>query len=855
MSKLFSKLKISDTPISDLTIPEEKILHNQTQLAFLTKMGFIYGSVMIKYVKESDRYKKDPSYKRSWKNQTKSFYDPSCNGIYTKTGKISNCFVIDIDDLDNPESKIIMDMCKCICALICKTKRGYHYYFIYDPDITNGQYQEFGFDIRSDGGLIYCPPGYYTDENGNIIKYEYIISPEDYKLTPMSDDLKSYLLELIAEHEKPKKVEKEQVDEKEDEQVKVHKKSNIDEQMVKKLIENPSTNYPDPLDTTYVSEILKNDVTYNQILKDALFDCVSNLDPKRNDNYESWFKLGGALSKFGPYGLALWKEFSKQYKSYNEKEIDNKVKTFDESIGPKLGSLLYWLKIDNQPFYDTYRQKYEDLLNYTNSIKDVECLELDYFYNNEDIGYVTMYHNKFKHDLVYCIGTSTYYLFNDTSRLWEEITTDEVICHFMTNMKIIIAPLVEYYRTMAKSSTDKDKAKQFEKMALKIEHTPEFCKSSKASSMIPVIRSYFRSKQFASSINNIPDAIPVKNGVLNLRTGELRERTKFDYFTFELNTEWKGVDYPINDIEKFINDIMLNDGKMITYLQKLLGYSITGYTNLQKFVILWGSGGNGKGILQNLLMMLMGNYYRQVGNDVIIDTGKTSNPGSASPHLMHLLGARLAFVDESGLGAKLNETFVKTVTGGSSINARPLYGKVITFKPTFHLFLLTNNKPEINVDESTKRRVVLIPFLAEFRGPPEYDKDNPRHKPKDDNVEAMLLTKLDQLLTWIVRGSIKYFNEGLGEVPQEVANATKEYMNENDEIGNFINDVCDKVKNGYVYHSALFDKFKEQTKSNISSKIFTQMMKAKGYPQSRRKDGTIFAGLIFKANNDNDLDQ
>lgn len=219
---------------------------------------------------------------------------------------------------------------------------------------------------------------------------------------------------------------------------------------------------------------------------------------------------------------------------------------------------------------------------------------------------------------------------------------------------------------------------------------------------------------------------------------------------------------------------------------------------------------------------------------------------------MHLLGARLAFVDESGLGAKLNETFVKTVTGGSSINARPLYGKVITFKPTFHLFLLTNNKPEINVDESTKRRVVLIPFLAEFRGPIEYDKENPRHKLKNDNIEATLLTKLDQLLTWIVRGSIKYFNEGLGDVPQKVANATKEYMNENDEIGNFLDDVCDKIKTGYVYHSALFDKFKEHTNSNISSKIFTQMMKAKGYPQSRRKNGTIFSGLVFKANNDNE---
>lgn len=829
---------MEDLDKAEITKYDENYLHDKKQIEFLSLMGFIYGSIDINYIKKGDAYKKQLIYKKKWKTQIKSFYDPSCNGVYVKTGKISNCFVIDIDDFNKEETNIIMEMCNDNCALICKTKRGFHYYFLYDDNILNGQYQEFGFDIRSDGGLINCPPSYYKNENNEIIKYKYIISPKNNKLTKLTDNLKSYLLKLISIHNGH------------GEHNKKEKNSNS---VIRKIIKDPVLNDIYTLDTKYVDDILKNNISFKKNLANALFDCISNLDPKRNNNYESWFKLGCALSKFGSYGVSLWKQFSKQYSNYDENEINLKIKTFNDEIGPKLGSLLYWLKIDNKLFYDEYCQKYKELLNHINANKDIEIVELEINYNNDDLGYITLYHDKFKDDLVYCNEINNYYLFNYVTKLWDEITTDEVICHFMTKMKLIITPLIEHYKTISNSSNDKEIRKKFEKLASKVEHTPEFCKSSKALTMIPLIRSYFRDKQFANKINNIPDMIPVKNGVVNLRTGEFRERYKFDYFTFELNINWKGLDYSTIDIKKFIDDIMLDNENMVNYLQKLLGYSITGYTNLQKFVILWGNGGNGKGILQNLLMSLMGNYYRQVSNDVIIESGKGSNPNSASPHLMHLLGARLAFVDESGLGAKLNETFVKNVTGGSNINARPLYGKMITFKPTFHLFLLTNNKPEINVDDSTKRRVILIPFLAEFREASDCNKNNPRHKQKNDNIEALLMSNLDQLLTWIVQGSIKYFNEGLGELPKEIINATNEYMNENDELGNFLNNVCDKCENGYVYHSSLFDKFKKQTDSNISSKVFTQMMKTKGYLQSRKKDGTIFNGLIFKINN-NELD-
>ena len=391
-------------------------------------------------------------------------------------------------------------------------------------------------------------------------------------------------------------------------------------------------------------------------------------------------------------------------------------------------------------------------------------------YFKKDTGYINIYYNKFKFDLV-CISQQqlySYYLFNKKTRLWENKTRNDIQIHFMDNMKIIIEPLVQFYQKKSNEcANNADQKKFLDKIALDIKYKDEFYKASKSKCLISLIESEFYNDKFMINLNNNKDLLPVKKGVIDLTTGEYRKRTKMDYFSFELNVEWKGLDYNISDINKFFDDIMLNNKNMICYLQKLLGYAISGYVNEQKLIIWWGNGGNSKGVLQNLLNKLIGQYYRQLTSDVIMET-KKSTAGGASPHLMQLLGSRLAFVDESQMGGKLNESVVKNITGGSDITARPLYCNTITFQPTFQLFLLTNHKPEINVNQSIERRLVLIPFLAEFKNPDKFDANNKYHRIGDKDIEIKLMKNLDQLLVWLVNGSVKYFKDGLGEVPKEI---------------------------------------------------------------------------------------
>ena len=301
---------------------------------------------------------------------------------------------------------------------------------------------------------------------------------------------------------------------------------------------------------------------------------------------------------------------------------------------------------------------------------------------------------------------------------------------------------------------------------------------------------------------------------------------------------------------------MLDDSEMVNYLQKLLGYSITGSVREQKFVVLWGLGANGKGCLQNVLSKLLGNYYRQVTNDIIIEKGK-SQSGAASPHIMQLFNTRVAFVDESDSGDKLNEGVVKNITGGSKITARPLYGDIIEFNPTHHIFLLTNHKPEISSSKSLKRRLILIPFIAEFMDEHEYDKNNKLHKLKDKNKEEDLKKKLDQLLVWLVKGSIEYFKNGLGEPPEGIKKATDGYMVDNDSFQEFLDEYCE-LDNDYIkgnrvetnYSETLvdmFDLYKNHMKNkNIKRIIFTDLMESKNIKKVKKKYGCVYLGIKIK---------
>lgn len=401
-----------------------------------------------------------------------------------------------------------------------------------------------------------------------------------------------------------------------------------------------------------------------------------------------------------------------------------------------------------------------------NILNQFQINDLQHSLDEGDLGLIKIYHKKFGKLLVSIREeTNSYYLYNSLTNLWEPKTKIDILKHFMENMRSIYQHLVEHYKKKAEDTQNNKEAKEFNRRANHLQHFPKFTKVSKAKPLMDLISSQFYNKNFLNNLNNNKELLPVKNGVIQLKDGKLRKRVKEDYFSFKINVEFKGLEYETKTIDKFMLDIFLNNSPMVEYIQKVLGYSITGFVNQHKIFLWYGSGGNGKGVLMNLLKNLMKPCYRQLSSDIIIEAGKEST-SAASPNLMQLLGARLGFVDESEIDRKMNKAMVKNITGSSTIVARPLYGNAIVFEQTCQLFILINSIPKINFGPSLENRLVLIPFLAQFQNPDKIDQENVYHKLADSHIEKKLNEKLDEFLVWLVNGSVKYFKDGvIGQPP------------------------------------------------------------------------------------------
>jgi putative DNA primase/helicase len=286
-----------------------------------------------------------------------------------------------------------------------------------------------------------------------------------------------------------------------------------------------------------------------------------------------------------------------------------------------------------------------------------------------------------------------------------------------------------------------------EEVILKITNALKKCGNAQFTSGVwRYVHDQMFDEDFQKNMNNSdPDSLPVKNGkLLNLATGEVRDRTMEDLYSFELDVEYQPSDsYP--NAEKFFLDISNGDEELMKYHQKSLGYSITGHTSEISFGVWYGDGSNGKGSLCNLLRKILGRYYVAISKDVFIKC-RGAQAGAATPQLMPLSIARLAVFAESEKNEVLNDGLLKSLSGQDPISVRPLYGKQIEIQPQAKYLLQTNHYPRIDVtDEAMKNRFKLIPFSAVFKTNP---KGNEKKKDAQFVKDLGLSTKTKSFHGW-----------------------------------------------------------------------------------------------------------
>jgi P4 family phage/plasmid primase-like protien len=285
----------------------------------------------------------------------------------------------------------------------------------------------------------------------------------------------------------------------------------------------------------------------------------------------------------------------------------------------------------------------------------------------------------------------------------------------------------------------------------------------------------------------------VLNGTLNLRTGVLQEHRRGDHIT-----RLAPVNYhpqaACRRFEKFLAEIFESSNDLIRFVQQYFGYALTGSTAEQCFAIFYGCGANGKSTLVKTVQRVLGDYASQCG----IETFLTKHNGGIPNDLARLHSARAVFASESEDGQRLAESLVKQITGGDLMTARFLHREFFEFEPRFKLFLSTNHKPTIRgTDQAMWRRIRLVPFNVVF--PPEK---------QDKGLLAALWQERDGIFAWIVRGLQDWQSNGL-ITPPEVANATQDYREDQDVIGQFLDECvygptmsalpCNKLYRIYVW--------------------------------------------------------
>lgn len=270
------------------------------------------------------------------------------------------------------------------------------------------------------------------------------------------------------------------------------------------------------------------------------------------------------------------------------------------------------------------------------------------------------------------------------------------------------------------------------------------------------------------------------NGVIDLKNGVLLSHSRDDLITNMVEAEYDpNADCPT--WKKFLNRIMQDDHgnvreELIHFLQKAVGYALTGSIKEQVMFFLHGSGKNGKSTFINVVKDLLGDYSRQTGTETFMTK---QNSGGVPNDLARLKGARLISAVESEEGKRLAESLIKQLTGGEPITARFLHKEFFEFTPTFKIFFVTNHKPQIRgTDPAIWRRIRLIPFTVTI--PPEED---------DKTLPDKLRNEMPGILRWAVEGCLKWQEEGLG-APDAVMNATAEYKEEMDTLSQFVEDYC-----------------------------------------------------------------
>lgn len=350
---------------------------------------------------------------------------------------------------------------------------------------------------------------------------------------------------------------------------------------------------------------------------------------------------------------------------------------------------------------------------------------------------------------------------------------------------------------------------------------------------VAAVLSLAQSDQRIVVSSNAWDAAPMllntPAGVVDLRSGEMRARRADDFMTqatrvapdFERSTQF---------FETFMLDVFGGDREMVDFMQRMLGYCLTGDRREQVLFFWHGSGANAKSTLLDLVQWLLDGYALKLPAAALMVTRNDRHP----TELAQLRGRRLAIASELDEGQFWNEALIKELTGDEVLTARFMRGDFFEFPMTQKHIIVGNHKPRLRGgDPAIARRLVLVPFEQRFDGA-RRDKDMP----------AKLKAEAPAILAWIVRGAVRWHRDGL-QIPQRVREASADYLGDHDDLALWLDECC--VRAGEAKASDLYASFsawkRDRGEHPQALTTWGQRMQALSGITRRKSNGIRYSGV------------
>ncbi len=329
-----------------------------------------------------------------------------------------------------------------------------------------------------------------------------------------------------------------------------------------------------------------------------------------------------------------------------------------------------------------------------------------------------------------------------------------------------------------------------------------------------------------------PWSLNTTDGVIDLRAGKLRPHRSDDYMT-KITAVGPGGDCP--RFLGFLDKITGGDAELVAYLQRVLGYSLTGITREHALFFAYGTGANGKSVLLSTVAGILGEYHRTAP----IETFVVSNGERHPTDLAGLRGARLVTATETEEGRRWAEAKIKQLTGGDAVSARFMRQDFFDYRPAFKLAIAGNHLPSLrNVDEAIRRRFHLIPFAVTIPA-----------DERDEELTEKLKAEWPGILSWLIKGCGQWQTAGLRS-PRAVREATDAYLSAEDALAAWIDETCERGTNEWTALSSLFRSWSKWAGAAGevagAMKSFAQALDARGFVRHKRKTGQGFYGLRLK---------